>query len=53
MTLVEPDLVAEIAVDTAQERGAWRHPVRYARLRLDVTVADVPAFGQGAVPATG
>ncbi|MFF9135592.1 hypothetical protein ACF1AY_38410 [Streptomyces sp. NPDC014776] len=53
VTLVEPGRVAEIAVDTAQERGAWRHPVRYARLRLDVTVADVPAFGQGALPAAG
>ncbi|MFF9113902.1 ATP-dependent DNA ligase [Streptomyces sp. NPDC014805] len=51
--LVEPGLVAEIAVDTARERGAWRRPVRYARLRLDVTVADVPAFGQGALPAAG
>ncbi|MGW8395849.1 ATP-dependent DNA ligase [Streptomyces lydicus] len=28
--LVEPELVAEIMVDTAQERGAWRHPVRFA-----------------------
>ncbi|MFE0805286.1 ATP-dependent DNA ligase [Streptomyces sp. NPDC058812] len=53
VVLVEPRLVAEIAVDTAQDRGAWRHPVRFARLRQDVTPADVPAFGQGAVPASG
>ncbi|MFF9212907.1 MULTISPECIES: ATP-dependent DNA ligase [unclassified Streptomyces] len=48
VTLVEPGLVAEIAVDTAQERGGWRHPIRYARLRLDLSAADVPAFGEGA-----
>ncbi|MFJ4526521.1 hypothetical protein ACIP4Y_37395 [Streptomyces sp. NPDC088810] len=51
--LVEPELVAEIMVDTALERGAWRHPVRFARLRLDVAVADVPPFGAGAEPASG
>ncbi|MFD5000050.1 hypothetical protein [Streptomyces buecherae] len=45
VVLVEPELVAEIAVDTALERGSWRHPVRFARLRLDTTVADVPPFG--------
>ncbi|MBB1252546.1 hypothetical protein H3146_04040 [Streptomyces sp. OF3] len=34
--LVEPELVAEVMVDTARERGSWRHPVRFARIRLDV-----------------
>ncbi|MFF9243543.1 hypothetical protein ACF1AY_11010 [Streptomyces sp. NPDC014776] len=53
VTLVEPGLVAEIAIDTARERGAWRRPARYARLRLNVTVADVPAFGQATLPAAG
>ncbi|WP_459250051.1 ATP-dependent DNA ligase [Streptomyces youssoufiensis] len=54
VVLVEPDLVAEIAVDTALERGSWRHPVRFARLRLDITVANVPPFGAGAGgPARG
>ncbi|MGW0467646.1 ATP-dependent DNA ligase [Streptomyces sp. NPDC003027] len=53
VVLVEPVLVAEITVDTALERGAWRHPVRFARLRLDVAVADVPPFGAGAEPASG
>jgi ATP-dependent DNA ligase len=52
-TLVVPDLVAEISADTAIARGAWRHPLRFVRLRLDVTVADVPPFGQGAAPAAG
>ncbi|WP_235617288.1 hypothetical protein [Streptomyces thermolilacinus] len=50
--LVEPVMVAEITVDTAQERGS-RHPVRFARLRLDVAVTDVPPFGSGAEPASG
>ncbi|MEV4192794.1 hypothetical protein [Streptomyces toxytricini] len=53
VVLVEPALVSEITVDTALERGAWRHPVRFARLRLDVAVADVPPFGAGAEPASG
>jgi ATP-dependent DNA ligase len=52
VVLVEPELVAEITVDTAQERGSWRHPVR-ARLRLDVAVTDVPPFGAGTEPASG
>ncbi|MEV5567894.1 ATP-dependent DNA ligase [Streptomyces sp. NPDC052196] len=48
VVLVEPELVAEIAVDTAHERGAWRHPVRFTRLRTDITPADVTPFGTGA-----
>ncbi|MFI8836344.1 ATP-dependent DNA ligase [Streptomyces afghaniensis] len=51
--LVEPQLVAEIDVDTAQERGAWRHPVRFVRLREDMAPGDVAPFGEGAVPASG
>lgn len=38
---VVPDLVAEISVDTAVDMGTYRHPVRYLRLRDDMTVADV------------
>ncbi|WP_330293479.1 hypothetical protein [Streptomyces sp. NBC_00576] len=53
VVLVEPDLVAEVVVDAAQERGAWRHPIRVARLRPDVTTADVPPFGAGATPSAG
>jgi ATP-dependent DNA ligase len=53
VVLVEPELVAEIMVDTAQERGSWRHPVRFARLRWDVAVSDVPPFNAGAEPASG
>jgi ATP-dependent DNA ligase len=53
VVLVEPVLVAEIMVDTALERGSWRHPVRFARLRLDVALPDVPPFGAGVQPASG
>ncbi|MFJ8856312.1 ATP-dependent DNA ligase [Streptomyces sp. NPDC102437] len=51
--LVEPGQVAEISADTAIDRGAWRHPLRFVRLRTDVTAADVPLFGEGAAPAAG
>ncbi|QIJ62538.1 ATP-dependent DNA ligase [Streptomyces sp. JB150] len=53
VVLVQPSLVAEIDVDTAQDRGAWRHPVRFVRLRVDMEPSDVAAFGEGAVPAAG
>ncbi|MFI1286748.1 hypothetical protein ACH4U5_39400 [Streptomyces sp. NPDC020858] len=51
--LVVPDLVAEVSADTAIDRGAWRHPLRLVRLRLDATVADVPMFGEGAQASSG
>ena len=51
--LVVPDLVAEVDADTAIDGGRWRHPMRFARLRLDVTTVDVPVFGVGREPATG
>ncbi|GAA0661876.1 hypothetical protein GCM10009535_46830 [Streptomyces thermocarboxydovorans] len=53
VVLVEPELVAEIYVDTAQDRGVWRHPARYVRLREDMTPGDFAAFGHGAVPTAG
>ncbi|MET9518251.1 hypothetical protein [Streptomyces sp. NPDC002994] len=53
VTLVVPELVAEIDADNAIDRGAWRHPMRFVRLRLDATVADVPRFGEGITPAAG
>lgn len=37
--LVVPDLVAEINAGTAIDRGAFRHPLSFVRLRLDVPVA--------------
>lgn len=53
VVLVQPELVVEIEVDTAQERGAWPHPVRLARLRPDIACMDVPPFGAGAEPPAG
>ncbi|WP_235441330.1 ATP-dependent DNA ligase [Streptomyces sp. Mg1] len=51
-TLVRPDLVAEISADRSIDRGGvFRHPLRFKRLRLDVAVEDVPAFGQGSAAA--
>ncbi|MEU3721508.1 ATP-dependent DNA ligase [Streptomyces sp. NPDC031705] len=48
VTLVRPDLVAEISADRAIDRGGvFRHPLRFKRLRLDVTPVDVPGFGVG------
>ncbi|GIF44636.1 ATP-dependent DNA ligase [Actinoplanes xinjiangensis] len=40
---VEPVQVVDISVDEAWESGRWRHPVRFERLRGDLTAADVPA----------
>jgi hypothetical protein len=40
---VQPTTVVEIEVDTAWE-GRWRHPVRYARVRPDLSVYDVPLY---------
>ncbi|MGW0703041.1 hypothetical protein ACWD0A_27750 [Streptomyces sp. NPDC002867] len=51
--LVVPIVVAEVSADTAIDRGAWRHPLRYVRMRLDVTPDDVPPFGEGTTPAAG
>ncbi|MBQ1065352.1 MULTISPECIES: hypothetical protein [unclassified Micromonospora] len=39
---VEATVVAEIQVDTAYEHHRWRHRVRYARPRPDLSVYDVP-----------
>ncbi|THA76187.1 ATP-dependent DNA ligase [Streptomyces sp. A0592] len=45
ITLVHPELVAEISADTAVDHGGLhRHPVRFKRLRLDVTAGEVPLF---------
>ncbi|MDQ0798297.1 ATP-dependent DNA ligase [Streptomyces sp. B1I3] len=44
--LVAPVLVAEISADVSQDHGVWRHPLRYERLRLDASEADVPQFGE-------
>lgn len=41
---VEPELVAEFVADTVVDAGRYRHPVRFVRIRDDLTAADVPAF---------
>ncbi|MFJ3960782.1 ATP-dependent DNA ligase [Streptomyces sp. NPDC090036] len=54
VTLVRPELVAEISADTAIDRGGvFRHPARFKRLRLDVTAEEVPLFSPGPAAATG
>ncbi|MEV7559349.1 hypothetical protein [Streptomyces sp. NPDC089795] len=48
VTPVHPALVAEISADTAVDRGGvHRHPVRFKRLRLDVTTEEVPLYADG------
>lgn len=43
--LVE-SIVVEVSSDTALDAGGrWRHPVRYARARPDLTIGDVELFG--------
>ncbi|MFF8610728.1 hypothetical protein ACF06X_33010 [Streptomyces sp. NPDC015346] len=51
VTLVVPEVVGEVDADTAIDRGAWRHPMRFVRPRLDALVADMPPFGSGTTPA--
>ncbi|MDX2390968.1 hypothetical protein NJL88_13035 [Streptomyces sp. DK15] len=52
--LVRPEQVAEISADRAIDRGGvHRHPVRFKRLRLDVTADGVPSLGTGSAAAAG
>ncbi|MGW7027110.1 hypothetical protein ACWGFX_07970 [Streptomyces xanthophaeus] len=52
--LVRPEMLAEISADRSIDRGGvFRHPLRYQRLRLDVTTEDVPRFGAGRAAAAG
>ncbi len=54
VTLVRPELVAEVSADTSIDRGGvFRHPMRFQRLRLDVSVEDVAGFGEGHAAAAG
>ena len=41
VTLVEPSLVVEVLADTAQERGHWRHVVRYVRVRPELHPEEI------------
>jgi hypothetical protein len=40
-TRVTPEVVVELSVDLAVDGPRWRHPVRFVRVRGDVTVADL------------
>ncbi|MER6781956.1 MULTISPECIES: hypothetical protein [unclassified Streptomyces] len=52
--LVRPEAVAEISADRSLDHGGiFRHPLRFKRLRLDVTAEDVPRFGRGPAAAAG
>jgi ATP-dependent DNA ligase len=43
VTLVEPELVAEVGVDVARDAsGRWRHPARLHRARPDLSPTDAP-----------
>ncbi len=53
VVLVRPGLVAEVSADRAVDLGVFRHPLRFQRIRLDVTAGDVPPFGQGSAAAAG
>ncbi|MFE5861517.1 ATP-dependent DNA ligase [Streptomyces virginiae] len=53
-TLIYPVLIAEVSADRAIDHGGvFRHPLRFRRLRDDVSPADVPGFGQGPAAAAG
>jgi hypothetical protein len=41
LTKVDATVVAEVTADAALQAGAWRHPLRYIRHRLDLQPADV------------
>lgn len=46
VTLVDPQLVVEVAVDVARDAaGRWRHPVRLHRVRVELHPMQVPEFG--------
>ncbi|MFJ6722359.1 hypothetical protein [Streptomyces sp. NPDC091259] len=48
VTLVCPELVAEISADTAVDHGGiYRHPVRFNRLRLDLRQHTSARAGSG------
>ncbi|MEV4190315.1 hypothetical protein [Streptomyces toxytricini] len=52
VTLVRPELVAEVSADRSVDRGGvFRHPLRFKRLRLDVSAGDVPGLGAGSAAA--
>ncbi|QES51934.1 hypothetical protein DEJ50_32970 [Streptomyces venezuelae] len=53
ITLMRLELVAEFSAEAVDHGGVVRHALRFKRLRLDVTVDDVPGFGAGLAAAAG
>lgn len=52
VVLAVPELVAEVSADVARDAaGRWRHPVRYLRLRPDLTPAHTPRWETGDQPS--
>ncbi|MGY1672061.1 ATP-dependent DNA ligase [Geodermatophilus sp. SYSU D00710] len=45
LTRVEPVAVVEVSADAALTAGVFRHPLRFVRVRPDLTVDDVPPAG--------
>ncbi len=41
LTRVSPDVVVEVSADAALQAGVFRHPLRYVRVRPDLSPADV------------
>ena len=46
LTKVDPTVVAEVSADAALQAGAWRHPLRYVRIRAELHPDDVPRLGE-------
>ena len=44
LTKVEPLVVIDVLADAAMQAGQWRHGLRYARHRPDLTPDDVPTL---------
>jgi len=44
MVRVQPAAVAEVSADAALTAGVFRHPLRFVRLRPDLSPADVPTI---------
>ena len=44
LTRVAPELVVEVSADAALQAGVFRHPLRFVRVRPDLTPEDVPVL---------
>jgi ATP-dependent DNA ligase len=46
LTRVQPDVVVEVSADAALQAGVFRHPLRFVRVRPDLTPDDVPELAR-------